>query len=465
MSRTELKNKNYSKELAAFIRSGLSKEELRKRLSNYHENDIADALERLTAAERKRLYQILGVQRIAEILSYVDDPEIYFKELTIANAAKVISLMDSDDAVDVLENLEEDRKREIVKRLDKEAGEDIRMLLSYDEEEIGSCMTTNYVCIRKDLSIRQAMSELVRQAGENDNISTIYVVDEQEHFFGAIDLKDLIVARDNVDLDSIIIHSYPYVLDHEKIDDCIDRIVEYSEDSIPVLKEDGTILGAITSEDIVELVDNEMGEDYAKLAGLTAEEDLNETTVASMKKRLPWLIILLFLGTAVSSVVGIFETVVAILPIVICFQSLVLDMAGNVGTQSLAVTIRVLMDENLTGKQKLQLLAKEMKIGFLNGLILGIFALILLGLYIHLFKHYTWGYAFLISGCVGISLVVAMVISSMVGTVIPMFFHKIKIDPAVASGPLITTINDLVAVISYYGLSWIFLIEVLHLAG
>ena len=182
MSRTELKNKNYSKELAAFIRSGLSKEELRKRLSNYHENDIADALERLTAAERKRLYQILGVQRIAEILSYVDDPEIYFKELTIANAAKVISLMDSDDAVDVLENLEEDRKREIVKRLDKEAGEDIRMLLSYDEEEIGSCMTTNYVCIRKDLSIRQAMSELVRQAGENDNISTIYVVDEQEHF-------------------------------------------------------------------------------------------------------------------------------------------------------------------------------------------------------------------------------------------------------------------------------------------
>ena len=118
MSRTELKNKNYSKELAAFIRSGLSKEELRKRLSNYHENDIADALERLTAAERKRLYQILGVQRIAEILSYVDDPEIYFKELTIANAAKVISLMDSDDAVDVLENLEEDRKREIVKRLE-----------------------------------------------------------------------------------------------------------------------------------------------------------------------------------------------------------------------------------------------------------------------------------------------------------------------------------------------------------
>ena len=160
----------------------------------------------------------------------------------------------------------------------------------------------------------------------------------------------------------------------------------------------------------------------------------------------------------VSSVVGVFEHVVAVLPIVICFQSLVLDMAGNVGTQSLAVTIRVLMDETLTGKQKLFLLVKEMKIGLLNGGILGIMALALLGIYIHLFKGYTWIGAFGISGCVGISLLVAMVISSLVGTVIPMFFHKIKIDPAVASGPLITTINDLVAVVTYYGLAFLLLI-------
>ncbi len=136
---------------------------------------------------------------------------------------------------------------------------------------------------------------------------------------------------------------------------------DYAEDSIPVLSKDKHILGVITSDDIVEMVDNEMGEDYAKLAGLTAEEDLKETTLQSMKKRMPWLIILLFLGMIVSSVVGIFENVVAALPIVICFQSLVLDMAGNVGTQSLAVTIRVLMDENLSGKQKLLLVVKRGK--------------------------------------------------------------------------------------------------------
>ena len=216
-----------------------------------------------------------------------------------------------------------------------------------------------------------------------------------------------------------------------------------------MLSKDKHILGVITSDDIVEMVDNEMGEDYAKLAGLTAEEDLKETMLQSMKKRMPWLIILLFLGMIVSSVVGIFENVVAALPIVICFQSLVLDMAGNVGTQSLAVTIRVLMDENLSGKQKLLLVVKEVRIGLVNGGLLGIMALVFLGIYVHLFKGYTWLGAFAVSGCVGVSLLVAMAISSLVGTVIPMFFHKIKIDPAVASGPLITTENDLVAVVTY----------------
>ena len=133
---------------------------------------------------------------------------------------------------------------------------------------------------------------------------------------------------------------------------------------------------------IAEAVDDEMGEDYAKLAGLTAEEDLNETTRQSIRKRLPWLIILLILGMAVSSVVGAFEGVVAILPIVICFQSLVLDMAGNVGTQSLAVTIRVLMDEELGAKEKIKLVFKETKVGIANGLLLGILAVVFLGGYI-----------------------------------------------------------------------------------
>ena len=225
------------------------------------------------------------------------------------------------------------------------------------------------------------------------------------------------------------------------------------------------LLGVITSQSIVSLVDDEMGEDYAMFAGLTAEEDLKEPLRESIKKRLPWLLVLLGLGMVVSSVVGIFETVVSQLTIIMAFQSLILDMAGNVGTQSLAVTIRVLMDETLTAKQKFNLVLKEMKIGFSNGMILGTISFALVGLYIALFKGKTFLFAYAVSGCIGLSLVLAMVVSGAVGTCIPLFFKKIHVDPAVASGPLITTINDLVAVVSYYGLSWILLINILHLAG
>ena len=461
-----MQKKNYVQEILDIIHSGLPQAELAEKLSDYHENDLADALADLTAEERRKLYAILGVEQVAEIFSYLDDAEPYLKELPPEEAAQVVSHMDSDDAVDALDDLEEEDKEKIVHQMDKvdkDAADDVKLLLSYDEDEIGSCMTTNYICIRKDMTIRQAMSELVKQAGENDNISTLYVVDENERFYGAIDLKDLIVARAGDSLEKLIARSYPYVTDHEKISDSIDRIVDYAERSLPVLNESGKLLGIITSADVVELVNDQMGDDYAKLGGLTSEEDLNEGVFQSVKKRLPWLVALLFLGMLVSSVVGAFESVVAVLPIVICFQSMVLDMAGNVGTQSLAVTIRVLVDENLTTSKKLHLLFKEMRVGLVNGALLAVMALGFLGVYIHFFKAYAWGQAFLLSGCVGISLIVAMVISSLVGTVIPMLFHKIHIDPAVASGPLITTINDLVAVVVYYGLAMIVLIEMFHL--
>ena len=463
MEKEILKEPNYVKELVQIIRSGLTKDELMEHLSNYHENDIAGALEQLTPEERKRLYPVLGTELVSEIFTYIEDPDEYLMEIPLESAAKVISHMDSDDAVDILEEMDDSTQEKLVQLMDDQSSKDVQLIFSYDDDEIGSTITTNYVVIKNNLTIRQAMHALVRQAGEHDNISTIYVVDDEEKFYGAIDLKDLIIAREGDSLMDIVSTSYPYVHDHEHISDCIERIKDYAEDSLPVLREDGTIVGIITAQDIVEVVDEEMGDDYAKLAGLTAEEDLKETTIESMKKRLPWLIVLLFLGMAVSSVVGIFETVVAVLPIVMCFQSLILDMAGNVGTQSLAVTIRVLMDENLTTTQKMGLVVKEMRVGFSNGLFLGILAFLFIGLYVFLFKNNPIGHAFLISGCVGIALLVAMVISSMVGTLIPMFFHKIKVDPAVAYGPLITTVNDLVAVITYYGLAWLLLIHVMQI--
>ena len=347
--------------------------------------------------------------------------------------------------------------------MDDETRQEIALLVSFDEDEIGSKMTTNYISVHANADIRQAMCSLIEQAAEHDNISTIYVVENDDTLVGAIELKDLIIAREDTMLDTITMTSYPYVYANERIAECINHIVDYSEDTIPVLDADNKLRGVLTSQDIMQLVDDEMGEDYAKLAGLSAEEDLNEPLKKSLQKRLPWLVTLLGLGLLVSGVVGIFESVAAHLPFIIAFQSLVLDMAGNSGTQSLAVTIRVLMDEKLSGKQKLSLIAKEGKVGLINGFILGILSFLLIGLYLLAAKGQPAISAFAVSFCTGAALLSAMFLSGLSGTVIPLMFKKINIDPAVASGPLITTINDLVAVTAYYGLAWLLLIHVLHL--
>lgn len=363
----------------------------------------------------------------SEIFTYLDDVGKYIDELAIENAADILGNMDSDDAVDVLEEVKDHVRDQLIELMDDESRQDIDLIRSYDEDEIGSEMSTNFIEIKKNLTVRQAMKELIAQAEDNDNITTIYVSDDQGKFYGALDLRDLIIAREHDDLEALISTSYPYVRAHESINDCIERIKDYAEDSIPVLDDADRLIGVLTAQDLIEVVDDEMGDDYAKLAGLTAEEDLNEPLLESMKKRLPWLIILLFLGIMVSTVVGLFESVVSQLALIVSFQSLILGMAGNVGTQSLAVTIRVLTGENLKSKEKLALVLKEMHIGFSNGLMLGAFSMGVIGLYIHFLKGKPFEYAFAVSGCVGAALMIAMIISSMVGTIVPMFFHQIKV--------------------------------------
>lgn len=461
----EQERPDYTEELIALLRSRRPIADLRSEMEDYHDSDLADLLEQLPVADRRRMYRILGLDRMSDVFAYLEDVGRYIEELDSELAADVIEGMDADDAVDVLEELDEDKRRELLELMDPDAAEDIQLIDSYDDDLIGSRMTTNYVAISREWSIREAMKALVRQAAENDNISTLYVLNEDGTFCGAIDLKDLIIARSEVVLEDLIITSYPFVYATQTVDSCIEELKDYSEDSIPVLDSDNRLLGVITAQDIVEVVDEEMGEDYARLAGLTAEEDLNEPLLHSMGKRLPWLIVLLFLGLGVSAVVGLFEAVVSDLTLIVCFQSLILSMAGNVGTQSLAVTIRVLMDEQLTARQSISLIFKELRVGFFNGAAMGAVSTVLVGLYVWLLKGNAPADAFAISGCIGLSMMAAMAVSSLTGTLIPMLFKKLRVDPAVASGPLITTINDLVAVVAYYGLAWLLLVNHLHIGG
>ena len=454
---------DYRTEIADILRSNLTPRKMQERLLQYHENDIAAALELLKKDERMRLYSILQTDTLASVLEYAGLLEEYMGELSIRKRVEILSRVEPGTAVEYLAQLEKAERNVLIELMDEDVRREITLLSSFDDDEIGSRMTTNYICVHSGVSVREAMHELIEQAADNDNISTLYVVDEEDMFVGAIDLKDLIIAREGTRLESITMSSYPYVYANEQIEDCIERMKEYSEDSIPVLDADNRLKGVLTSQDITQLVDDEMGEDYARLAGLSAEEDLKEPLKRSIGKRLPWLMVLLGLGLVVSSVVGMFEHVVAHLTLIVSFQSLILDMAGNVGTQSLAVTIRVLMDEQISGRQKLFLIGKEARVGLVNGLILGTLSVVCIGLYLVALKGQTVMMAFSVSLCTGIALVVSILLSSICGTAVPLAFKKMNVDPAVASGPLITTINDLVAVVSYYGLAWLLLIRVLHL--
>ncbi|SCZ78007.1 magnesium transporter [Pseudobutyrivibrio xylanivorans] len=459
MENKDLLEDNKIQEIIDLLRSDMGAEQMIEALDDYHENDIAEAYESLDTEDRQRLFGILGAELLSEIFPYIEDVGEYLTEITPEQAADVLENMDADDAVDALEDIEDEEQREkLIELMDEDASADVRLINSYDEDEIGSMMTTNFIVIEEDFSVKQAMRSLISQSQDNDNINTIYVVDKEQKYCGAIELRDLILARADTPLGDIISHSYPSVQADASISDSIEMLKDYAEDSIPVLNSNGEIIGVITSQDIIEAVDDEMGEDYAKLAGLTAEEDLNESLPESIKKRIPWLLLLLGLGLVTSSVIGIFEGVVASVAVVVVFQSLILDMAGNVGTQSLAVTIRVLMDEEISGVEKAKFVLKEMRVGGTNGLILGLLAFVFVALYLHGLKAYAWYAAFSVSGIVGFSLFVAMIVSSFIGTIIPIFFHKIKVDPAVASGPLITTVNDLVAVVTYYGLAGLLLV-------
>ena len=457
--------RDYEEELLKLIKSDEPPERLKEDLGDYHENDIAAILPELTQEERAKLYRILGIEKVSEIFPYLDDVEEYIEELPNEKAADIIENMDADDAVDVLEELEDDKKEELIKLMQKDSVKDIKLIDSYDDDMIGSKMTTNFIAVKKNLSIKQAMRAVITEAGENDNISTLYAVNDDDTFYGAIDLKDLIRARDGTPLDNIITTAYPYVYAKETVEECIDQLKDYEEDSIPVLNGNNVLIGVITQSDIVEVVHEELGDDYAKLAGLTEAEDINEPLFKSMRKRIPWLLALLALGLIVSTVIGSFQSLITIpqLFILFSFQSLILDMGGNTGTQSLGVTIRVISDDELDKKNRFKFIFKELRVGFFNGLLIGTLAFIAVGIFLTFIspvKDASKYFGFEISACIGIALLCSMVVASLDGTLIPILFKKIGIDPAVASGPLITTVNDLVAVCIYYGVSLLLFVEI-----
>lgn len=460
MPENQLKNnanspREFEKEIVAAVKSGFSTEKLQEVLDDYHDNDIAHALPLLTQKERKILYVALGDDRISDVFSYLDDPEPFVDEMSDAKVADIVENMDSDDAADVLDELDEDRKQDIINLMDADSARDLKLISNYEEDEVGSRMTNDYVSVDCACTVKEAMKSVIGEAAENDNISTVFVT-ENGVFKGAFKLKDLVIARSTTPLDDIIVSSFPYLYADDKISDVLSDLKSYAEECIPVLDNDNRLIGALTSADVIEAVDDEMSEDYAKLAGLASQTEEDEKVGTGMLKRLPWLIILLVLDLFIGAYTGIFEAIIVGVPFLVCFQQMISGMSGNVGTQSLAVSVRVLSRGDADGKIIRKMVGKELLVGFLNGTVIGAFSMIAVTLFAYL-TNTAGGFSGSATAglAVGLSMIAATTVSSLTGTLIPLFFYKIKIDPAVASGPLITTVNDLAAISVYYGTAMI----------
>lgn len=452
-------NNNVKLECLEVIRSNLSDEELKNELLMFHENDIAKVFPSLSLEERQRLYHIIDSEVLSEIISYLEEPELYLSEMNEEMVTDVFETMDTDDIIDVLEDLDDSQRSELIELLDDESLEELKLIESYEEDMIGSKMSTNYIAVEIGVSVKDTMKKVIEEAAINDNVSIIYFL-ENGKFYGAIELRDLIIARQNDDLRDIIKTSYPYLLDTDIVPEVLNDIKDYAIESIPVVDKDNNLIGVITSSDIVEAVEEEMVEDYAKLAGLSSEEDLDESIKKSIEKRIPWLLILLILGLSTSLLISKFETVVSSLPIIVFFQSLILGMSGNSGTQSLAVTIRLMSAEEIEKGDSIKIILKELRIGFINGIIVGLATFISVFLFLIVFEDLSNLENIKIASVVGISMLGSMIVACVSGCLIPIIFKKCKIDPAVASGPFITTLNDVIAIIVYYGLAWLLLLGI-----
>ncbi len=433
--------------------------ELKNILSNYHNFDIAEIIKSVDSDKQALIMSLFTDEELADILAYMDadDTSDILSDVDNKKAASIINEMEPDDAADVLDELETEQASEIIKLLDADVKEDINNLSKYADGTAGSIMNSNLLMAYEYWDVKDAMRLVVKEAPDVENINTIMIVDKNDVLVGTLDLKKLIISKSPCQLNEIMVSHFQSVKVEQKIEEVVKMISDYDTYLMPVIDDNGIIKGIITMDDAFDEAVDAVEDDYAKLAGLTEGEESDESVGLSIKKRIPWLIILLFLDLGVSLVISMFSKVIVAVPLLAFFQAAVLGLAGNCGTQSLAVAVRRI-SENKLNKTKLILkhLTKETLLGICTGLVLGIvsFGLVVGMLYL---KKEVEIPPVKIALVLSVSITCAVATSNLFGALVPVIFYKCKVDPAVASGPFITTINDVIVVILYFGIAMIML--------
>lgn len=399
--------------------------------------------------QRLRMYTYLSPEEMAELFENVDieNRETYMTEMEPRFAAQMLAKMYTDDAVDVLSELDDEKIASYLTLMEQESAKKIRELLNYEEETAGSIMTTEYVALRADETVKEALQHLRREAPDAETIYYTYVTDEEKKLVGVVSLRDLIIADENQLIKEILNDRVVSVSAATDQEDAAKIMKDYNFLALPVVDFQNRLLGIITVDDIVDVIDEEASEDYSKFAAVS-DVAFDRSPLSAARKRLPWLVILLFLGMVTASIIGRFEETLNKVAILAVFIPLIAGMAGNTGTQALAVVVRGLATGDYHRENKLKLILRELGTGFITGFSCGGLVTLIV---------YFWQGSIFLGLLVGLSLLCTLIVATLAGALVPMVMAKLNIDPAVASGPFITTVNDILSTLIYFGMATVFM--------
>lgn len=421
--------------------------ELELLLQDMHFADIAEIMNDLDENQSIYIFHLLDSEKTAEILLELDEEirEVILHSLSPKEIAEELDELDTDDAADIIAELPQSKKAEVISELeDVEHAKDIVELLRYDENTAGGIMAKELVKVNENWNVLTCVKEMRTQAEHVTRVHSIYVVDDEDRLKGRLSLKDLLTTSTKTQISEVFIKKVDYVkVDTKDVE--VARIMQkYDLEAIPVVDELGRLVGRVTIDDIVDVIKDEADKDYQLAAGISQDVEADDSILELTKARLPWLVLALFGGFISVQVLGIFEPAMNEHPTLFLFTPLIAAMGGNVGVQSSAIVVQGLANNIITGSLWNRLL-KEFSLSLMNG---GFLSFILI-----LVSHFVFGYEYNIGITVSIALLSVIVFASLIGTFIPIILDKYGIDPALATGPFITTSNDIMGILIYFSIA------------
>jgi magnesium transporter len=416
-------------------------------LDEYHASEIAILFENINSEDRQRIINLLAIEKASEVIAEMSEeahPEELLIQLHPEKRTEIVEELDYDDATDIISQLDEEEQKEILEDLSADDAESIRNLMSYHEETAGGLMNTQMIKVNINLTKKDAIDEIIRQSEEIEEFYTVFVVDDEGVFKGIVSLKDIIKAKGNVKITEMVNPNAVYVKAETDQEEVAKLLSQYNLTSIPVVDDEVKLLGRVTFDDVIDVLEDENTEDILKISGVSEDEELAGNWVDAVKSRLPWLIINLGTAFLASAVVRYYEDTLAHLAILSAYMTIIAGMGGNAATQALAVTVRRISLFDLTDQQAYRTVLKEFTVGMINGAVTGLIVLV-------------FAYFFDANLRLGLVIFMAMtgnlIIAGFTGAGIPLILKRVGIDPAIASSIIITTFTDVFGFLLLLGLA------------